>query len=339
MYEGPVSSPQATKDSVGLHLSPAVFHLIANHHLDPTSIKGTGKSGRLLKGDVLAAIQNGTAKTLSATPIPTTLTPSPSPSPPPSPSPSPSSQAPTHTTTSQGSLRGRQRSYRDIPHSNMRKVIATRLTQSKTTIPHAYMTIECQLDNVLALRQRFKNENNVSISVNDIVIRAASLALRDVPDANVIFDPKTNQAVIAPQIDISVAVATENGLITPIVKNANKKYLQAIAADVKELANRARQGKLKPNEFQGGSFTISNLGMFGITEFSAVINPPQACILAVSGSQSRLTSSPSSSSSPSPTTFMSVTLSWDVRALDELVAGRFLERFQNFIESPVLMLQ
>jgi len=201
------------------------------------------------------------------------------------------------------------------------------------------MTIECQLDNVLALRQRFKNENNVSISVNDIVIRAASLALRDVPDANVIFDPKTNQAVIAPQIDISVAVATENGLITPIVKNANKKYLQAIAADVKELANRARQGKLKPNEFQGGSFTISNLGMFGITEFSAVINPPQACILAVSGSQSRLTSSPSSSSSPSPTTFMSVTLSWDVRALDELVAGRFLERFQNFIESPVLMLQ
>jgi pyruvate/2-oxoglutarate dehydrogenase complex dihydrolipoamide acyltransferase (E2) component len=162
----------------------------------------------------------------------------------------------------------------------VRKVIASRLTESKATIPAQYTSIDCRIDALLKIRAVLK-EAGMNVSVNDLVIKAAGKALRAVPEANAQYDRKSDRVVANKAVDVSVAVATDGGLITPIVKDADLLGVQGIADKVKDLAGRARAGKLKPEEFQGGSFTISNLGMFGIDSFVAVINPPQACILAV----------------------------------------------------------
>ena len=201
--------------------------------------------------------------------------------------------------------------FTDIPNSNMRKVIAKRLTESKATVPHYYVTTECEIDDLVAFRKTLKKDMSIAVSVNDIVIKSAALALRDCPAANAKWDPISGTSKGGDDIDISVAVATPGlakyhnicncdlnetsppfsthsptpvkilvGLITPIVAGADKLGVSQINTVVKDLATRARDGKLKPEEYQGGSFTISNLGMFGISEFTAVINPPQSCILA-----------------------------------------------------------
>jgi pyruvate dehydrogenase E2 component (dihydrolipoamide acetyltransferase) len=230
--------------------------------------------------------------------------------------------------------------YTDIPNNNIRKVIAKRLTESKVTVPHAYTTMECNIDAILDLRKVLKKEFDLNISVNDLVIRAAALALRDVPEANARWDAKAGAARTNAQVDISVAVATPTGLITPIVFGADRRGVRDINSAVKDLATRAKEGKLKPEEFQGGTFTISNLGMFGISEFSAVINPPQACILAVGGGISRIavpTEASASGDLPVETT-MTVQLSSDRRVLDDATAARFLQTFQSYIVNPRKML-
>ncbi|XP_059158007.1 dihydrolipoyllysine-residue acetyltransferase component of pyruvate dehydrogenase complex, mitochondrial-like [Physella acuta] len=236
-------------------------------------------------------------------------------------------------------------SFTDIPLSNMRQVIAKRLTLSKQTIPHYYLNTEINVDKILSIRKDLnatleKRKMN-KISVNDFIIKAAALACQKVPEANSAwmgdFIRRYNT------MDINVAVATDKGLITPIVFNAEKKGLSQIAQDVAALAAKAREGKLQPQEYQGGTFTISNLGMFGIKNFAAVINPPQACILAVGGAEQRVVVADGAVADGSQPKFstahiMTVTLSCDHRVVDGAVGAQWLAEFKQLMEKPESML-
>ena len=222
------------------------------------------------------------------------------------------------------------------PNSGFRKTIARRLTEAKQTVPHFYLTLDCRIDALLELRRRYNaSADTVSgkASLNDFIIRASALALRKVPDANVSW---AEDAILAyKDVDISVAVATPNGLITPIIKQADTKSLRQIAGEMRDLAARARDGKLKPQEYQGGTFSISNLGMFGIREFAAVINPPQACILAVGNGEQRAVAE---DGELKIATLMTVTLSVDHRAVDGALGAEYLAAFKALIEDPYSLL-
>lgn len=232
---------------------------------------------------------------------------------------------------------GKQQDFEDIPLNNFRAVTAKRLTLSKQTIPHYYLTVDLEIDNALKVRKELNEQlakDNLKLSVNDLVIKAAALACKRVPEANSAwmdtFIRKYNS------VDINVAVATENGLITPIVFGAERKGLSSISFDVNTLAQKARANKLQPHEFQGGTFTISNLGMFGIKHFTAVINPPQSCILAVGGAEKRIV--PDDKNGQRVATFMTVTLSCDHRVVDGAVGAKWLDHFKRFLENPASML-
>ncbi|MER2519415.1 MAG: pyruvate dehydrogenase complex dihydrolipoamide acetyltransferase [Bdellovibrionales bacterium] len=219
--------------------------------------------------------------------------------------------------------------HKAIPNSGVRKVIAQRLTQAKQTVPHFYLTVDCEIDALLALRQGVLEATGAKVSVNDCVIRAVALALKKVPAANASW---TDDAILQySDVDISVAVATPNGLITPIIKKANTKSLVELSKEMKDLAARARDGKLKPEEFQGGGFSISNLGMYGIREFSAIINPPQSCILAVGAGEQRAVVK---NGQLAVATVMTCTLSVDHRSVDGAVGAEFLAAFKPLIEKP-----
>lgn len=287
-------------------------------------IKATAKNGTIIsKGDVLSylATRSSSTGTTAAAAKPA------------------AAAAPLQMSTKPAEVTG-DTPYTDIPNSNMRKVIAKRLTQSKQTVPHVYATISTEIDALLKYRSVLKKVNNINVSVNDIVIKAAALALRDVPEANAKWDNTRNaidNTTSSNQIDISVAVATPNGLITPILTAAHTRGLVDINNTVKDLATRAKDGKLKMEEFQGGSFTISNLGMFGITEFSAVINPPQACILAVGGGVSRVVPPSGEATEPRMATTVTVQLSADRRVIDESIAAQFLQVFSRYLSNPALL--
>ncbi|KAK7789206.1 hypothetical protein R5R35_009624 [Gryllus longicercus] len=229
--------------------------------------------------------------------------------------------------------------YTDHPVSNMRAVIAKRLLQSKQTIPHYYLQMDVKMDEIMKLRKSMNSlleKQKVKLSVNDFIIKAASLACKKVPEANSSWlDTVIRQYS---SVDMSIAVATDKGLITPIVFEADKKGLATISQEVKSLAARAREGKLQPHEFQGGTFSISNLGMFGITSFSAIINPPQACILAVGGTTTRLIPSKDPEKGYQPAQFLTVSLSCDHRVVDGAVGAQWLQAFQQLMEKPETML-
>ena len=320
---GPAANPAA-------RLMPAARHMSHSRGIDVTGLAGSGKGGLITKGDVLEALAAGTtfpalgaaaapaaAPTAAASgaaaqqepfqPLPRVAF---------DPSTIPTTGAP----------------YTDEPATTMRKVIAKRLTESRAFVPHAFASVEADLAGVAKLRKHLLSEFGVKVSVNDVVIKAVALALRDVPRANSSWDGATCQPNAS--IDISVAVATPAGLITPIVFDAAGKGLSVISSEVRDLATRAKLGKLKPEEFQGGTFTVSNLGMFGITEFSAVVNPPQACILAVGGGVPRLV--PDGDSAREITT-MTSRLSSDRRVVDEPTAARFLQAFQHYVAHPELL--
>lgn len=227
--------------------------------------------------------------------------------------------------------------FEDQALTNFRSVTAKRLLESKQTIPHYYLTIDFELDNALKVRKDLNEtlaSDGLKVSLNDLVIKAAALACKKVPECNSAwmdsFIRKYNN------VDVCVAVATENGLITPIVHNADKKGLSGISFDVNSLAQKARANKLQPHEFMGGTFTVSNLGMFGVKNFSAVINPPQACILAVGGSEKRVV--PDEANGHRTATFMTVTLSCDHRVVDGAVGAKWLSVFKKFMENPASML-
>jgi pyruvate dehydrogenase E2 component (dihydrolipoamide acetyltransferase) len=228
--------------------------------------------------------------------------------------------------------------YEAIPHDSMRKSIAKRLTSAKTLIPHYYLTIECDIGELLAARARLnekspKGEGAYKLSVNDFIVKAAALALMRVPEVNASW---TDTAILRHKhADVGVAVALDSGLITPIVFRAEEKGLAQISNEVKQLAARAREKKLKPQEFEGGSFAISNLGMYGIKEFTAVINPPHAAILAVGAGEQRAVVR---GGNVVPATVMTVTMSCDHRVVDGATGARFLQAFKAFVEEPAAML-
>jgi len=227
--------------------------------------------------------------------------------------------------------------FTDADASTMRKVIAKRLQQSKHTIPHYYLTVECNMDNIIKLRKEINTtyeKEGVKLSVNDFIIKAVALSCKRVPECNSAWmDTFIRQFNTC---DVSVAVDTGNGLITPIVTGAEKKGLSEISSSVREMAGRAKEGKLQPHEFQGGTITVSNLGMFGINQFTAIINPPQACILAVGGTEKKVVAGPSGD--PTVAQIMRVTMSCDHRVVDGAVGAQWLQHFKKFMENPQSML-
>ncbi|MBN9543701.1 MAG: pyruvate dehydrogenase complex dihydrolipoamide acetyltransferase [Alphaproteobacteria bacterium] len=290
--------------------SPLAKRVAQNEGVDLSGVQGTGPHGRIIKDDVMDAMKSGgSSKTASA----------------------PQSSV---------SFVGRNpEEYRKVPNNNMRKVIAKRLCESKQTVPHFYLNIECKIDKLLSFRQDInsvtdsENKPVYKVSVNDIVIKAVAMSLRDVPEANSTW---TDEATLLyNNVDVSVAVAIDGGLITPIIKNADQKTITSISSEMKDLAKRARDNKLAPHEFQGGGFSISNLGMYGIKNFNAIINPPQTCILAIGTSTERPVVK---NGQIQIANIMEVTLSSDHRVVDGTVGAKFLASFKKYIENPVLML-
>ncbi|KAK4301903.1 hypothetical protein Pmani_025975 [Petrolisthes manimaculis] len=229
--------------------------------------------------------------------------------------------------------------FTDTPISNIRAVIAKRLCQSKQSIPHYYLSTDVVMDEVAALRAEFNTllaSEGIKISFNDFIIKASALACLKVPEAN----SSWLETVIRQysNVDVSVAVSTDRGLITPIVFHAEQKGLATIATDVKALAARAREGRLQPHEFQGGTFSVSNLGMFGVKNFSAIINPPQSCILAVGATEKRIIVDEQAELGYRPAQVMSVTLSCDHRTVDGAVGAQWLAAFKNLLQKPSTML-
>jgi pyruvate dehydrogenase E2 component (dihydrolipoamide acetyltransferase) len=221
--------------------------------------------------------------------------------------------------------------YELIPNSQTRKVIAKRLTESKQTVPHFYLTVDCKIDRLLDLRKQLNETiEGAKISVNDFVMKAVAIALRQVPAANASW--AESGILMYKNVDVCMAVATPQGLITPILKHADQKSIQQLSLEAKALAAKARENKLKPEEFMGGGFTVSNLGMYGIKEFAAIINPPQGCILAVGAGEQRPVVM---DGGLSIATVMSCTLSVDHRVVDGAVGAEFLSAFKKLVEEPI----
>tara|TARA_R110002110_G_scaffold85499_1_gene222397 strand:+ start:1106 stop:2425 length:1320 start_codon:yes stop_codon:yes gene_type:complete len=306
-------APPAPESAKGerIFASPLARRIAAQQGIDLTAIKGSGPHGRIVKTDLDNAPKD-TSK--SAAPAAAEAAPMPGIDP---------------------RAFYREGSYEEVPLDGMRRTIARRLTQSMREIPHFYLTIDCELDELLDARRKLNAEapEGVKLSVNDFLIRAAALALMKEPDANVSF---AGTALLKHKsADIGIAVALDGGLITPIIRNAEQKGLADISAEAKSLAGRARDKKLKPAEYEGGSFSISNLGMFGIKHFTAVINPPQASILAVGKGELRPVVR---DGKLEVANVMSVTMSCDHRAIDGALGARFLEAFRSFVEYPARML-
>ncbi|HEY2111700.1 MAG TPA: pyruvate dehydrogenase complex dihydrolipoamide acetyltransferase, partial [Dongiaceae bacterium] len=270
--QAPAATPaRATGERI--FASPLARRLAAEGGIDLGGLSGSGPHGRIIKADIEAAQARGPVAKPTAAPAA-----------------QPAAAQVAAPALSAAAVAGTT-PYHLLPATTMRKVIARRMVESKQQVPHFYLSIDCELDQLLKLRADLnakapeKGEGAYKLSVNDFVIRASALALRKVPAANAAYSEEG--AVMFDAVDISVAVAIPGGLITPIIRNADQKGLAAISSDTKSLAGKAREGKLKPEEFQGGTFSISNLGMFGIKDFQAVINPPQGAILAVGAGEQR----------------------------------------------------
>ncbi|XP_008274078.1 pyruvate dehydrogenase protein X component, mitochondrial [Stegastes partitus] len=324
-------SPPKPATSGPLRLSPAARHILDTHGLDPKLATPTGPRGLITKEDALNLLKTSPAP--KATPAAVApAAPSPVPAPAATPPPPPGSR-PNIPPLSIPGKPGAPGTFTEVPASNVRRVIAQRLTQSKTTIPHAYASIDCDMAAVMQLRKDL-GEEQIKVSVNDFIIKAAAVTLKEMPEVNVTWSGDGPRALDS--VHISIAVATDRGLITPIIKDAANKGVQEISANAKALAQKARDGKLLPEEYQGGSFSISNLGMFGISGFSAVINPPQACILAVGTSRAELRLCEEDQTLRTQQ-LMTVTLSSDGRLVDDELASRFLDKLRANLEQPQRM--
>ena len=300
----PVAQSSNTSYSSHVKASPLAKRIAKDEGVSLSQIAGTGPHGRVIKEDVLEFLSGGGA-------------------------------------ARSGVVRRNPQETRAVKNNNMRKVIAKRLLESKQTVPHFYLSCEFNINKLqelrAALNEAAEHDSNgnpaYKVSVNDLIIKATAMALKKVPEANSSW---TDDAVlIYNNIDISMAVAIDGGLITPIIKNADQKTIQAISTETKQLAKKARDGKLQPEEFMGGSFSISNLGMFGIDNFAAIVNPPQSCILAVA----RAVEKPIVEHGQIKIAhMMNVTLSSDHRSVDGSVGAEFLKALRRYIEHPILML-
>jgi pyruvate dehydrogenase E2 component (dihydrolipoamide acetyltransferase) len=304
--------------------SPLARRMAQQAGLDLGAIRGSGPQGRIVKSDIEAALSPGRVAPAPA-PARTGVVPQPAPAGP--------VLSPVLSKERVAALAGNP-PYTERPLSAVRRVIARRLTESKQTVPHFYLTIDCEIDAVLKIRTELNAKSDTyRISVNDFVIRAVALALRQVPAANASWSE--DAILLWDTVDVAVAVALDDGLITPIVKMADRKGLATIANETKDLVARARAGKLKLEEFQGGTFSISNLGMYGVREFAAVINPPHGGILAVGAGEQRPVVK---NGALTIATVMSCTLSCDHRAVDGAVGAQFLAAFKRLVEDPLTML-
>jgi pyruvate dehydrogenase E2 component (dihydrolipoamide acetyltransferase) len=291
--------------------SPLARRMASQAGLELSGVTGTGPNGRIVKRDVEAAIASPGAQAVAPSAAPVA-----------SAAPVPADASPFEP------------AFDLEPASTMRKVIAARLSESKQTVPHFYLTVDCEIDELLKIRKDLNaRSDDYKISVNDMIIKACGIALRKVPEANASW---TGDALkIYKTADIAVAVAIDGGLITPVVRDAGGKGLETISNEMRELGAKAKDGKLMPEEFQGGTFSISNLGMYGVKQFDAVINPPQGAIMAVGAGEPRPVVK---DGALAVATVMSVTLSVDHRAVDGAVGARFLAAFKALIENPLTML-
>ena len=299
-------APDSTTNGERIFASPLARRMAEQAKLDIRAISGSGPNGRIVKSDVEAAL---------------------------------SGRLPTITASSKSLMTAvmapYEAEYELVIPSNMRKVIAERLTESKQSVPHFYLTADCEIDNLLSFRGELndKADNTYKLSVNDIIIKAAAVALKKIPEANSSWSEEGLK--LFKSADISVAVAIEGGLVTPVIRHADAKGLEEISNEMRELASKARDGKLQPEEYQGGTFSISNLGMFGVKQFDAVINPPQACILAVGAGEQRPVVK---DGALAVARVMSCTLSVDHRAVDGAVGADYLACLKGLLETPVTML-
>lgn len=315
------SAPAARPAGERVFASPLARRIAAEAGLDLSHISGTGPRGRIVKADVEAAKAGGgavDADIAAAMALASAIKP-------PAPAAKPQAAAP---------VADYGTPFTETPHSSIRKVIARRLSESKQTVPHFYITMDVHLDELLALRQTVNRQEGVAkVSVNDFVIRACAVALKRMPEANVSWTDEAMRAFS--RSDVSVAVATPTGLITPIVRSAESKSLGTISEEMRGLAARAREGKLKPEEYQGGTFSISNLGMYGVREFAAIINPPQSMILAVGAGEQRPVVK---DGALAVGTVMSLTLSADHRCIDGALGAQFLGLVKSLLENPLSIL-
>jgi len=298
----PPQPAMATPKTDRIFASPLARRIAAERGVDLAALNGSGPYGRILRRDVDSAAMPANAPAATPTAAP-----------------GPSVQGDSRIET----------------NSQMRKIIAARLQESKTTAPHFYLTVDCEIDALLAARRQMNDQapDGVKVSVNDLIIRAAAMALIKVPKANASWEGDHTR--LFTHADIAMAVAVDGGLVTPVIWAAEQKGLAEIATISRDLATRARDGKLAPEEFSGGSFTISNLGMYGVREFAAVINPPQGAILAVGAGEQRPVVH---DGQLAVATVMTVTLSADHRVVDGAVGAEWLQAFKGYIEAPVTML-
>ena len=310
--------------------SPLARRLAKEAGIDLSAVAGSGPHGRVVKSDVEAAVAGGGAKPAAA---PAAAAPQAAAAPAPAAAPKGASEDAVLKLFEPGS-------YELVPHDGMRKTIARRLVESKQTIPHFYVSVDCELDALLALRAQLNdaaprkdNAPAYKLSVNDMVIKAMALALRDVPDANVSWT-ETNM-VKHKHADVGVAVSIPGGLITPIIRKAEQKTLSVISNEMRDLGKRAKDRKLKPEEYQGGTSSVSNMGMMGVKNFAAVVNPPHATILAVGAGEQRVVVK---NGEMAIATVMSVTLSTDHRCVDGALGAELLQAFKAYIENPMGML-
>ena len=292
--------------------TPLARRIAKSTNVDLANIKGSGPYGRIVKADV----QSNNVKALEKTPI---------------------TQITSSVTSETIKAMYKDREFAEIPLDGMRKVIANRLTEAKQTIPHFYLRKSVNLDKLLIVRSEMNTGligQGIKISVNDFIIKASSLALQDIPQANVVW--AQDRILQMTSSDVAVAVSVEGGLYTPVIFDSEKKTLSSLSLEIKDLASRARDKKLLPNEYQGGSFAISNLGMMGVENFDAVINPPHGSILAVgAGTKKPIVKE---DGSISVATVMSLTLSVDHRAIDGALGAEFLAKITNYLENPLTML-
>jgi pyruvate dehydrogenase E2 component (dihydrolipoamide acetyltransferase) len=315
----PAASPApATASGTRVFASPLAKRLAQQHGLDLSRIVGSGPHGRVVKSDVDKAASGGAAKAAPAPAAAKGLPGAPS---------------------VPGTAAFGEPEFDLTPHSIMRKTIARRLQESKQFVPHFYLTIDCEIDRLLKAREEInagapkEGKGAFKLSVNDFIIKACAIALKQVPAANASWSD--DGVKMYRTADISVAVAIPNGLITPIIRRAEDKRLSEISGEMKGLAARAKDGKLKPEEYTGGGFSLSNLGMFGIKDFAAIINPPQGCILAVGAGDQRAVVR---NGQLAIATVMSCTLSVDHRVVDGAIGAEFLRAFKKLIENPLAML-
>ncbi len=315
----PAASAGTSDSASRVFASPLARRLAGEAGLDVSMLKGSGPNGRVIRADVETARRDGAAPKQPAAAAPVQV-----------PAPAPVRPTPVPITAP----------HRVVPNSNIRRVIARRLSESKQFVPHFYVSIDVEMDALLSLRTQLNaaspadGAGSFKLSVNDMLIKACAVTLTRVPKVNASY---TDEAIIEYEdVDISVAVSIPDGLITPIVRSAEKKSLVQISSEAKALIARAREGRLKPDEFQGGGFSISNMGMFGVKEFAAILNPPQAGILAISASEKRpVVRSKDGADRIEIATVMTVTLSVDHRAVDGALAAQWVSVFKSVVEHPM----